>query len=244
VALLAVMHEKPHDAAAFDKHYFEKHVPLAKKIPGLRKYEVSRSAVAAPAGPSNYHVIALLHYDDVAAIQNAFASAEGQAAVADAQNFATDGVGTSSCSTRARCETPPRNQNSGAKAAPLFFYFRPPLDTTVLDGFWRSTFKNSQRPQQNRAKEHEHGAHRQYIELQSKVHSSHLHQSCADGKASRPSLRAKANLLLRCRRIFLHDNVARDLLANVLRFDSNFFQMDGCACDYAFQCRGAPGIFA
>ena len=31
---------------AFDKHYFEAHVPIAKKIPGLRKYEVSRGPVA------------------------------------------------------------------------------------------------------------------------------------------------------------------------------------------------------
>src|SRR5580704_4043115 len=30
---------------AFDKHYFEAHVPIAKKIPGLRKSEVSRGPV-------------------------------------------------------------------------------------------------------------------------------------------------------------------------------------------------------
>jgi hypothetical protein len=33
---------------AFDKHYFEAHVPIAKKIPGLRKYEVSQGPVANP----------------------------------------------------------------------------------------------------------------------------------------------------------------------------------------------------
>lgn len=92
MALLAVMYKTPHDVGAFDKHYFEKHVPLAKKIPGVKKYEVSRGAVATPAGPSNYHLIALLHYDDVAAIQKGFASPEGQAAVADVRNFATGGV--------------------------------------------------------------------------------------------------------------------------------------------------------
>jgi uncharacterized protein (TIGR02118 family) len=75
MALLVVMYKTPHDAAAFDKHY-----------------EVSRGAVATPAGPSNYHLVALLHYDDVAAIQKAFASAEGQAAVADVQTFATGGA--------------------------------------------------------------------------------------------------------------------------------------------------------
>ena len=92
MATLAVMYKTPKDAAAFDKHYSETHIPLAKKIPGLRKYEVSKGPVATPAGPSGYHFVALLHYDDVAAIQNAFASAEGKAAVADVANFATGGV--------------------------------------------------------------------------------------------------------------------------------------------------------
>jgi len=36
---------------AFDKHYFEAHVPIAKKIPGLRKYEVGQGPVATPGGP-------------------------------------------------------------------------------------------------------------------------------------------------------------------------------------------------
>lgn len=92
MAQLLVMYKTPHDAAAFDKHYVEKHVPIAKKIPGLRKYEVSRGAVTSPMGSANYHLVAILEFDDVAAIQNAFASAEGQAAVADVQSFATGGV--------------------------------------------------------------------------------------------------------------------------------------------------------
>lgn len=92
MAQVLVMYKAPKDAAAFDRYYFEKHAPLAKKIPGLRKYEVSQGPVATPAGPSAYHLIAMLHYDDMAAIQKGFASAEGQAAVADVQNFATGGV--------------------------------------------------------------------------------------------------------------------------------------------------------
>jgi len=87
-----VMYRTPKDAIAFDKHYFETHVPTAKRIPGLRKYEVSRGAVATPAGPSGFHLIATLHFDDLAAIQRAFASAEGQAAAADVRTFATGGA--------------------------------------------------------------------------------------------------------------------------------------------------------
>jgi uncharacterized protein (TIGR02118 family) len=92
MAQLLVMYKTPQDAAAFDKHYIEKHVPLAKKLPGLKKYEISQGPVATPAGPSGYRLVAALQFDDVAAIQRAFASAEGQAAVADVQTFATGGV--------------------------------------------------------------------------------------------------------------------------------------------------------
>jgi uncharacterized protein (TIGR02118 family) len=86
------MYKTPRDTAAFDKYYFERHVPLAKKIPGLRKYEVSHGAVGGAMGTSNYHLVAILHFDNIAAIQGAFGSAEGQAAVADVQTFATGGV--------------------------------------------------------------------------------------------------------------------------------------------------------
>jgi len=92
MASLVVMYGVPDDAAAFDRHYFEHHVPLAKQIPGLRRYDVSTGLVATPAGPSKFHLIATLEFDDMAAIQNAFASAEGQAAAADVQAFATGGA--------------------------------------------------------------------------------------------------------------------------------------------------------
>ena len=89
---LVVLYKTPKDAAAFDKHYFETHVPLAKRIPGLRKYEVSQGPVVTPAGLSGFHLIATLHFDDIAAIQRAFASPEGHATAADLQNFATGGA--------------------------------------------------------------------------------------------------------------------------------------------------------
>ena len=92
MAQLVVMYRTPKDAAAFDKYYFETHIDIAKKIPGLKKYEVSQGPVVTPAGPSGLHLIATLHFDDLAAIQRAFASAEGQAAAADVQTFATGGV--------------------------------------------------------------------------------------------------------------------------------------------------------
>ena len=92
MAELVVMYKTPKDKAALDNHYFEKHIPLAKKIPGLRKYRVSQGPVASPAGPSPFHLIALLTFDNLAAIQAGFGSAEGKAAAADVQTFATGGA--------------------------------------------------------------------------------------------------------------------------------------------------------
>ena len=92
MARLVVMYKTPKDTAAFDQHYFDKHVALARKIPGVQAYEVSRGAVATPAGPSGYYLVAVLEFDDMAAIRKAFTSPEGQAAVADVGIFATGGV--------------------------------------------------------------------------------------------------------------------------------------------------------
>jgi uncharacterized protein (TIGR02118 family) len=92
MACLFVMYRTPQDATAFDKHYFEKHIPLAKKIPGLKKYSVTRGPVMTPAGPSPFHLIATLEFADMNAIQSAFASPEGQAAAADVRTFATGGA--------------------------------------------------------------------------------------------------------------------------------------------------------
>lgn len=44
MADLIVLYKTPKDAAAFDKYYAETHIPLAKKMPGLRKYKVSKGS--------------------------------------------------------------------------------------------------------------------------------------------------------------------------------------------------------
>jgi uncharacterized protein (TIGR02118 family) len=88
MAQMIVLYKKPTDPAAFDQQYAETHIPLAKKIPGLRKYEVSLGPVTTPFGPSAYHLIATLHFDTMAAMQSAFASPEGQTAGAHAQTLA------------------------------------------------------------------------------------------------------------------------------------------------------------
>jgi uncharacterized protein (TIGR02118 family) len=93
MAQMVVIYRPPKDVEAVDRHYFEIHVPLAKKIPGLRKYEVSDGPIATPVGPADVHRIGTLHFDDHAAIEKAFASPEGRAAGADRRLFAPDDSG-------------------------------------------------------------------------------------------------------------------------------------------------------
>jgi uncharacterized protein (TIGR02118 family) len=82
----------PADAAAFERHYAETHVPLAHQLPGLRRVETAQILGTAQGGIAPYYRIAELWFDDIAQLQAAAVSAEGQALVADVANFATGGV--------------------------------------------------------------------------------------------------------------------------------------------------------
>ncbi len=92
MAKLIVTYGAPTDADAFDRHYRDVHVGLARALPGLRAFETSRGEVMTPAGPAPAHLIAILTFDDLTAVQAAFGSPQGQAALADAQALATGGV--------------------------------------------------------------------------------------------------------------------------------------------------------
>jgi uncharacterized protein (TIGR02118 family) len=92
MAKLIALYKTPTDPDAFDSHYFAKHAPLAKTVPGLRRYEVSVGPVASPQGASPYRLAAVLSFDSMDALQQGLASAEGQATAADLANFAQAGV--------------------------------------------------------------------------------------------------------------------------------------------------------
>ena len=93
MARMVVNYPAPKNIEVFDRHYFDIHVPLAKRISGLRKYEVSEGPIKMPIGTSHVHRIGTLYFDDLAAIERAFASVEGQAAGADRRLFAPDDSG-------------------------------------------------------------------------------------------------------------------------------------------------------
>ncbi len=93
MARMMVIYPTPLDIEAFDRHYFDIHVPLAKRLPGLRKYMVNAGPISMPVGGRDIHRIGTLYFDDMTAIQTAFASPEGRAAAADRRLYAPDTSG-------------------------------------------------------------------------------------------------------------------------------------------------------
>jgi uncharacterized protein (TIGR02118 family) len=89
---LLVLYGKPKDPAQFDAHYFAKHVPMAKRLPGLRRYEVSAGPINMPQGGPPYHLVAQLEFESMQALGAAMASPEGKAVGADLANFASGGA--------------------------------------------------------------------------------------------------------------------------------------------------------
>lgn len=92
MAKLFAIYQQPKDAAAFDSYYFNKHVPLAKTVPGLLSYEVTRGNVMGMAGKHSVYLVAVLEFASMEAIGAAMASPQGQATAADLANFASAGV--------------------------------------------------------------------------------------------------------------------------------------------------------
>jgi uncharacterized protein (TIGR02118 family) len=91
-ARVLALYGHPTDPSAFDKYYVSTHVPLAKKLPGLRSYTVSSGNIGASDGKATSYLVAELDFDSVADILSALGSPEGAAVAGDLNNFATGGV--------------------------------------------------------------------------------------------------------------------------------------------------------
>ncbi len=91
-AHVLALYNAPTDPAHFEAYYHGTHIPLAKTLPGLRSYSISKGAIGTPTGAASYYLIADLTFDSMDAIQAALGSPEGAKTVADVPNFATGGV--------------------------------------------------------------------------------------------------------------------------------------------------------
>jgi uncharacterized protein (TIGR02118 family) len=82
VARFVAMYDTPSDIEAFERHYREVHIPLAKQLPGLRRYTVSHDATPVIGEP--YYLVAMLDWDDMESLGAAFGSEAGNRTAEDA----------------------------------------------------------------------------------------------------------------------------------------------------------------
>jgi uncharacterized protein (TIGR02118 family) len=86
---LVALYKKSANVQDFDDQYFNTHIPLASKLPGLKKVEVAR-VTGTPGGESEYHLMAELYFDSAEDLQAAMSSPEGRASTKNLMSFAKD----------------------------------------------------------------------------------------------------------------------------------------------------------
>ena len=89
---LTALYKKPEDTATFDEHYNNVHTPLIKKVPGLRKMEVTRfSKMLTPANAliaEQPYMQCTMYFENMDSFKAAMASEENKAAGKDLMGFA------------------------------------------------------------------------------------------------------------------------------------------------------------
>lgn len=89
---LTVLYGHPTDPQAFDEHYHNVHIPLAKKMNGLRGWTLGKCESADSETAPPYYMIVALYADSREAMEAILNSPEGKATIADLENFATGGA--------------------------------------------------------------------------------------------------------------------------------------------------------
>lgn len=89
---LTVLYGHPEDPAEFDRYYHEVHIPLARKMRGIRGWTIGKCQPVQPGEKPPYYLIVGLYTETREAMEAILASPEGQAAVADVPRFATGGA--------------------------------------------------------------------------------------------------------------------------------------------------------
>jgi uncharacterized protein (TIGR02118 family) len=75
------MYDTPSDVDAFERHYNDVHIPLAKQYAGLSRYTRSHEPAAVIGEPC--YMVVMLEWDDMAAQEAALGSEIGQRTAED-----------------------------------------------------------------------------------------------------------------------------------------------------------------
>ena len=86
MAKMIIMYEQPKDKIGFEKHYFDVHVPLGKKIPNIINNSIHH-IIQSQNTTLDLYLITILEFENMEKLIEAFASPEARAAEEDGVNL-------------------------------------------------------------------------------------------------------------------------------------------------------------
>ncbi len=89
---LVVAYKHPTDVQEFERRYLGEHVAMARRIPHMARVEFGKVVGMMDGSKAPYQRIAELYFESQAAIGQAGASADGQAAFKHAGEIGTGGL--------------------------------------------------------------------------------------------------------------------------------------------------------
>lgn len=89
---IVALHRTPADPDSYDEYYRRVHIPIARRIPGVRQIRFGRVRKMNDGSQPPLHLVSEVYFDDMPALEAALDSSEMAAALADIPNFATDGA--------------------------------------------------------------------------------------------------------------------------------------------------------
>ncbi len=85
---LIALYRPPPDPPAFDKDYFETHLPLIRKVPGLQRTALTKFSRTIQG--DGYYMMAEMFFSDESSLKQAMRSPEMAAAGENLASFARD----------------------------------------------------------------------------------------------------------------------------------------------------------
>jgi len=89
---LTVLYGHPTNAEAFEEHYRNTHLPLAAKLTGAARLELTKFVAGPDGGKPAFYRMAEVYFQGKAQMEQALGSPAGKATVADISQLATGGA--------------------------------------------------------------------------------------------------------------------------------------------------------
>ncbi|MCZ8511604.1 EthD family reductase [Paenibacillus filicis] len=86
MAKMIVLYEQPKNQEAFEKYYFDVHIPLVQKIPKVRNVSTHRVTGSHNTNLKLYLVVEI-EFENLDALNQGMATPEGQEVQGDSRNF-------------------------------------------------------------------------------------------------------------------------------------------------------------